>query len=78
MSSFTLSFSETQKPVNKLSVSKVKAVVYIVSLLLFISCSAIFYCNYEGWSPDIALGFAIVTLSTVGMKCIFVLSFLLD
>jgi hypothetical protein len=45
-----------------------KTIVYISSLAIFLTVSAVFYCNYEGWTPEIAFGFAIVTLSTVGKR----------
>ncbi len=44
----------------------VKAFVYVFSLIIFLLASILFYCNYEGWSADRAIGFAIVTLCTVG------------
>jgi hypothetical protein len=50
----------------RLSAFTMKTIVYLLSLVLFLTASAVFYCNYEGWTPEIAFGFAIVTLSTVG------------
>ena len=56
--------NETKKP--KLTPFTFKTILYLVSLLVFGSISMAFYCNYEGWSPGTAFGFAVVTLSTVG------------
>lgn len=50
----------------------IKTVVYLTSLLIFGSISMAFYCNYEGWSPGTAFGFAVVTLSTVGEEISYI------
>jgi hypothetical protein len=45
---------------------KAKTVIYVASLGLFMLVSTLFYHHYEGWSPEEAISFAVVTLSTVG------------
>jgi hypothetical protein len=45
---------------------KAKTAIYVASLGLFMLVSTLFYHHYEGWSPEEAISFAVVTLSTVG------------
>lgn len=54
------------KGTQRFSADFIKLVIYLTSLVAFVSVSILFYCNYEGWSPEVAIGFAIVTLATVG------------
>lgn len=44
----------------------VKTAIYLISLILFLLAGILFYSQYEGWTAETAIGFAIVTLSTVG------------